>query len=359
MSDLRDLRQREFAEKWLQSRRGIMLISPRMGKTRIAIFALQTYNNNLSVLIVYPDNKIRKSWEDEFLIMGYDNKNITFTTYLSLHKYKDNRYDVVILDEIHLMSENQIVVCQELLKLNHCVMGLTGTLARDTRALLMTSLGLRVIAEYSIEQAIKEGVIADYEISVVTVPLDDKVLTRYGKNFLTEKNRFKRLTWVIDDAQKLGRDTKFLRFTRMRLIQSSIAKINKTRELIDEYKNERLLVFTGLTKVADSLQIPSYHSGSSDKSVFKDFVEGRIQYLAVCKIGNTGVTYTPLNRVIINYTDSNPQNLTQKINRCLSMEYDNPEKKGLIIIISSNEETELSWIRKGLSFFSKEKIKYL
>ena len=145
----------------------------------------------------------------------------------------------------------------------------------------------------------------------------------------------------------------------MRLIQSSIAKINKTRQLIDEYKNERLLIFCGLTKVADSLQIPSYHSGSTDKSVFKDFVEGCIQYLAVCKIGNTGVTYTPLNRVIINYTDSNPQNLTQKINRCLSMEYDNPEKKGLITIISSNEETELSWIRKGLSFFSKEKIKYL
>ena len=98
MSNLRDLRQREFAEKWLQSRRGIMLISPRMGKTRIAIFALQTYNNNLSVLIVYPDNKIRKSWEDEFLIMNYNTSKVTYTTHLSLHKYKEIKYDIIILD---------------------------------------------------------------------------------------------------------------------------------------------------------------------------------------------------------------------------------------------------------------------
>jgi hypothetical protein len=133
----------------------------------------------------------------------------------------------------------------------------------------------------------------------------------------------------------------------------------KTKDLLFDYQKERVLVFCGIIKMADSLGIPSYHSKSSEKNIFKDFVEGRIPQLAVVKIGNTGITYVPLNRVIINYTDSNPQNLTQKLNRCMSMEYDNPDKKALITIVSTNEDVELHWIKKGLAFFDKSKIKYL
>jgi hypothetical protein len=80
--------------------------------------------------------------------------------------------------------------------------------------------------------------------------------------------------------------------------------------------------------------------------------------MAVVKIGNTGVTYKPLNRVIINYFDSNAENLAQKINRCMAMEYDTPDKKAHIYIISSNEEVELKWLKKALEFFDKSKINY-
>ena len=77
------------------------------------------------------------------------------------------------------------------------------------------------------------------------------------------------------------------------------------------------------------------------------------------KIGNTGVTYKPLNKVIINYFDSNAENLAQKINRCMAMEYNNPDKKAYIYIISSNEEVELKWLSRALEFFDKNKIKYI
>jgi superfamily II DNA or RNA helicase len=357
--NLREQLQREFANTWLNEGPGILLLAPRFGKTRVAIMALQTYECNCSILIAYPDNKIRKSWEKEFEIMGYNDSNVTYTTHLSLHKYQNQRFDVVILDEIHLLSEAQLVAAYELLKINRVVMGLTGTLAKDTALIIRRTLGLRVIVEYPIEQAIKDGVIADYEISVVTVPLDNKILQHFGKQFLTEKSRFNRLSYVIEDLQENGKDTKFMRFTRMRVFQSSVSKIAKTKELLEEYKDERVLVFCGQIKAAESLGIPCYHSKSSEKKIFEDFSNGIGNQLAVVKIGNTGITYKPLNRVIINYTDSNPENLTQKINRCMSMEYDNPEKKALITIVSTNEDVELNWIKRGLSFFSPEKIKYI
>jgi hypothetical protein len=77
------------------------------------------------------------------------------------------------------------------------------------------------------------------------------------------------------------------------------------------------------------------------------------------KIGNTGVTYKPLNHVIINYFDSNAENLAQKINRCMGMEYNNPDKKAHIYIISTDEIVELNWLNKALEFFDRTKIKYI
>jgi hypothetical protein len=145
----------------------------------------------------------------------------------------------------------------------------------------------------------------------------------------------------------------------MRIIQSSLAKRNATKRLLATHKDERVLVFCGTTAIADDLGIPSYHSKSSEKKLFEDFAEGEGKHLAVVKIGNTGVTYKPLDKVIINYFDSNAENLAQKINRCMAMEYNTPDKKAHIYIISSDESVEQKWLNKALEFFDKNKIKYV
>jgi len=144
----------------------------------------------------------------------------------------------------------------------------------------------------------------------------------------------------------------------MRLVQKSYSKLLKTKEILRKYSDERILVFCGLVEVAESLGIPAYHGGVKDKQVFQDFVDGKTKQLAVVKIGNSGVTYAKLSRVIINYFDSNAENLSQKIHRAMSLEFDNPEKLAKIVILSSMEEVELSWLRKALEFFDPNKIRY-
>ena len=265
---------------------------------------------------------------------------------------------MVIIDEIHLLSAAQIIECKKLFEENKQVIGLTGTLNKWSEKTLKNSLDLRVIAKYPISQAIEEGVISDYQITIVKVPLDDKILNKYGVNKRTEANQFKRYAYVIDKLEEDGGNTKFLRLARMRILQNSVAKLNKTKQLLQKFKNERVLVFCGITKIADSLGIPSHHSKSKNKEQFIDFAEGRGNHMAVVKIGNTGVTYKPLNRVIVNYFDSNGENLAQKINRCMSFEYDNPDKKAQIYIICSDTTVEGKWLKKALEFFDKEKIRY-
>ena len=190
------------------------------------------------------------------------------------------------------------------------------------------------------------------------MPLDNSVLQDYKGKKKTEKKHYDGLSWVINKMQYSGGDTMFLRLARMRVIQSSLAKLNATKALLKNHKNERVLVFCGTTKIADRLGIPSYHSKSTKKEVFENFTGGEGNHLAVVKIGNTGVTYKPLNKIIINYFDSNGENLAQKINRCMAMEYDNPDKKAQIYIITTDEIVELKWLSKALEFFDKDKIKY-
>ena len=357
---IRDKRQKEFADVWLKKKHGILNLCPRFGKIRTSINILEHFKPKLkSVLIAYPDNKIKESWQADFADRGYLDANVTYTTHLSLKKYSDKKFDLVIIDEIHLLSENQIEVCKDLFDNNKQILGLTGTLASDTERTLEEELDIHVIATYPIEKAIEEGVIVDYEIHVIRVPLDNTVYNDYKGKLKTEKKHYDGISWVINKLQNSGADTMFMRLARMRLIQSSLAKTNATKKLLAAHKNERVLVFCGTTAVADNLGIPSYHNKSKEKEIFEDFARGKGNHLAVVKIGNSGVTYTPLHKVIINYFDSNAENLAQKINRAMGMEYNTPDKKAHIYIVSTNEPIELKWLQKALEFFDKNKIKYI
>jgi superfamily II DNA or RNA helicase len=354
---LRDKRQQEFADIFLNHGEfGILNLCPRFGKIYTSINILKKLDKNIKVLIAYPDLKIKAAWEADFETRGYNNPNVTYTTHLSIKKHTEEKYDLVILDEIHLLSEAQIEAVKELTCVS--VLGLTGTLSSSTETTLREELKLCVLAEYTIDQAIKEGVIVDYQITVVHVPLDNSVKVDYKGKMKTEKTQFDAYGWVINKMMATGKDTMFLRLARMRIIQNSLAKLNKTKELLAKHADERILVFCGITKIADKLGIPSYHSKSTEKEIFTDFAEGKGNHLAVVKIGNTGVTYKPLNRVIINYFDSNGENLAQKINRCMAMEYNNPDKKAQIYIVCSTEEVELKWLNKALEFFDQDKIKH-
>ena len=355
---LRDKRQQEFAQIFLDHGEfGILNLCPRFGKIFTSINILEKLDKDINILIAYPDLKIKAAWEEDFKKRKYKNQNITYTTHLSLKKHTAGFYDLVILDEIHLLSEAQIEAVKELQCVS--VLGLTGTLSSWTEKTLNSELQLSVLARYPIEQAIEEGVITDYEITVVSTALDNTRLNDYKGKHRTEKKQFDSYGWVIDQLERQNKPTMFLRLARMRIIQNSIAKMELTRRLLAKHKDERVLVFCGLTKIADDLGIPVYHSKAGEKDTFEAFANGEGNHLAVVKIGNTGVTYKPLNRVIINYFDSNGENLAQKINRCMAMEYNTPDKKAHIYIVSSTEEVEKKWLKSALEFFDKDKIKYI
>lgn len=359
--NIRDKRQEEFANCYIKSNgKGILYLAPRFGKCRVSIiiFKKAFIKKYPTVLIAYPDNKIKESWEAEFKEMNYINPNITYTTHLSLKKHIGIVYDIVVIDEIHLLSEAQIGVGKRIIDENENVLALTGTMNEWTEKQLTRRLHLPVIARYPIEQAIEEGVIVDYQITVKIIPLDNRVAQTFGKKIRTEKAQFRAYSYIIDKLEEEEKDTFHLRLARMRVIQNSLAKLNATKTLLQQFKDKRVLIFCGVTKIADGLGCLVHHSKSDNSEEFEKFASGEGNHCAVVKIGNTGVTYKPLNIVIINYFSSSEEDLVQKIMRCMGLEYDSEQKKANIYIISTNEEVELKWLKRALSSLDSSKIKW-
>jgi len=352
---MRIVRQKEAEDSWLQSQRNsIIYASPRMGKTKIGIEIIKNTGFK-KVLIAYPNLPIKDSWiSDIQKFEPFMGSTMEFSTFLSLNKALDKRWDLIVLDEVHMLSEAQIRVIRDYKALfpGTQFLGLTGTLAESTKSTLYGELDMDICYTYPIEQAVKEGVISDYLIEIHLVKLDDKLLKPYTqkKVMRTEKQHFDHLGRTIDWMESSDKNTFFKRLERMRLIQNSVAKLNKTKDLL----HGRNLVFCGTTAVADQLGCAVYHNKSNEKQIFEDFCNGKIDQMAVCKMLNMGVTINNLNRVILNYTDSNEENLIQKICRCLN--YDYKDKTAKITLVSSTEEVELKWIKRAISSLDQNKI---
>jgi len=344
---------------------GIFHVAPRVGKIKITLNCLNTKDD---VIIAYPEVNIKKSWQDDIKKWKFKSKKIKYSTYMSFKKI-DNPCDVLILDEIHLMSEAQMdSVAKYIKKFNiQKVLGLSGTLSDRTQEDLLKRLKLKVLVEYSISEAIKDGIVTDYKIDVHYTPLstvkDIKIEWTGGTFMTSEKGSFDSLSKKIDSISNYNdfrarKQLKFNRLMRMGLIKKSRAKIQLTKDLIAVYGKKRILVFCGLTEIADSLGITSYHSKNESDTVRNEFMSGQIDKLAIVNKLNTGVTFPKLNLAIINFFDSNSENMAQKISRVTCMEYDNPDKIAHIVIVCSTEEIEKKWLNMSLAFFDQSKINH-
>lgn len=353
----RDEIQDEIVRKTLDfNGNGILFVTMRTGKTAISIKILKKYSNP-KTLVIYPENRIKDSWVTDFEKFNYTNANLVFSSTRSLKKVEDEHFDLIFADEIWKYSERQL---ESLKKLQETqlqtsrgrIISLTGTLSKDTRNELKKALGWDIIAEYSTEDAIKDGIISDFQINIHTVPLDNQILIKYSKGFKTEKKQFDAISWVIDKQEEQGKDTFFLRLNRMRLLQNSVSKLNKTRELLKLYKDEKVLVFCGTQRLADSLGIPVHHSKSKDN--ITEFKEGN-GHLAVIKIGAMGATYKNLNRVILQSFSSSGEDFQQKMARAMNLDYGQIAN---IDVIITNQPVEKKWLLSALQGINKNKIKW-
>lgn len=358
--DIREQRQQEAVQAFLNSdKRTIINACPRFGKIKVAMEIMERMGVN-HVWILAPRNDIFKGWNDDFEKFGYRPTIVGETTFTSIKKIETKlRPELIIIDEPHEMSVNQqVTLAEKLGNISYPILGLTGTLTNKTKNELYDNLTLDTCYTYSIQQGVEEGILVDYQMFIHRVKLDNGAKLWGAKKKYTEKKWFDLADYLKGESD--SPKTKHMMNLRMiNLIQNSVAKADKTRDLIKKFKDERVLVFCGVTEIADNLGIPVYHSKAREKEIFLDFCSGKGMYLATIKMMQAGITVSPINKGIVNYMSGNPEDSAQKICRFLGLEYGNPDKKAEIHIVSTDESFELSRLKTGLTFFDQSKITYL
>ena len=341
-------------------------VSPRVGKTKIAIdYCNKSKQKN--ILLVYPENTLKSVWESETKKWNLSAK-VTYINKVSLPKVKSfDNFDLIIVDEIHTLSPNNIKL---LSKVTPHILGLSGSLSDDTLTTLRYDLNLETAFAYSIEQAINDGIISDYEINIHYTDLNttDKYIDAGGKvkKFkTTEAEQYKYLTRSFAKFKEKELYEPFPSNIKAKNIKMAIArqrkqllatcktKINKAKELISE--EERCIVFTAYTETADKLTKFSYHSKSKGDEL-DQFQAKRINKLSVINMANAGVTFVDLKTAIFHHTTTNPETAIQKALRTMNLD-PKTNKKAVIHMVVVRDTVDENWVLSSIKMFNPNKIK--
>ena len=359
--DKREVIQEEILNSLPPIAHGLLKLSPRVGKTNLTIKILNKEQCQ-SILWITPNTKLRDiEIPEEFRKRNSLSllSKIKIICWASLEEEKGT-YDKVVLDEYQFITEKNAKPLLDGSINYNSIIGLSGTHPRHREKLdILRSLHLFTLSEMSIDEAVDEEVIADYDILTIGFYLDnkDKYIAAGNKNnpfFQTEAARYNYLTKRINDKKSNGfAIPKQYIFDRLRFIYTLKSKEDITRRLLSQLKG-RTLIFTGGIEQAERICENTYHSKTDDKKL-KLFLQRGIDILACVNAGGIGFTFEGVDNFIITQVNSDAKgDTTQKICRALVLQ---ENYKAKIIILYAKNTVDEEWKNKALQRFNPNNIK--
>lgn len=340
---------------------GIVFVSPRVGKTRIGLKAINTRKKDITVVVTAPKVAIFDSWKEEIKKIGLaENINLSYSWIHNLHKI-DFVPDLIIVDECHECNPKVLKELRKRQKEGSRILGMSGTLEPYDEFNLKNILNLDVIYKYTFEEAIGDGIISDYRIVCIPCELDNTTAdvlsgTKENPFYQTERQAYNYWDerYKKDKSLQKFKNLKFLIGKRMEIIYNSKNKIKKTQELLDSM--DRCLVFTGRQNIADQLGEASFHSKGNKENLIK-FQNEEVNKLAVVEMVSMGITIPNLKKIVFNQLKSVESRAIQSALRACNIDKD--KRTAEIIITYVKDSQDEIWLKSALKGFNKNKITYL
>lgn len=341
---------------------GRIIAAPRTGKTSIAIELIKK-NKPKSILWVTPSaDLVQTGVIKEFIRCKAKTytKRLTTVTYTSLNTIK-GFYECIILDEEQFVTRNNVQnLIDNSLKYDY-IITLTGTKAKTfEKNEIYDLLNLKILYELDLNSAVDMGVLSNYVIKVVKIPLSDQLLVESGndkKRFLqTEKKRYEYLDRSVENSRNDFFDNrKFKILNRMRAIYDSPSK-NKVLKYLSRNLSGRKMYFCSSIKQAEEICKYTYHSKTNNENLLK-FINGDIDEISMVNAGTVGFTYKEVDNLIISQVNSdNTGTTTQKICRALLKQHN--YDACIWILCLENTQDEL-WVESTLKNFDSNRIEIL
>lgn len=372
--------------------KGTIVAATGVGKSKIAIYRVkkiieETYEPpplKPSILLVTPTEKLRdENWPEEFLKWNVTQKGMnTFIKricYASLKNERGNQYRLVILDEIHWLTERNSEGFRDAKSLvkfmsdNMCqeVMGLTATEPDPERDAMKSQIFEQIAPvcfRYTLDQAVDDGLLPEYKVKVIQIPLDRilKVIpagTKANPFKNTELAAYEYLNKMAMKAQIAKRKNPNSKWAesiygqRRRFIANLPSKARVAKVLISrlQKENKRFIVFCGGIEISRELCGENvYNSSPEDKprDMLTAFKNKTISYLGVVDAVNEGHNIPDIDEGIIHLLSSNPRHVIQRLGRILRGE--NPV---MYILVAQGTKDE-DWCKEATADLDRKRIVY-
>lgn len=391
---VKDQRQTEALQAWAAAGyRGTIEGATGFGKTLVGLRATLLYKPGSRILISVPTTKLRDiDWPEEArkwnIPLLLNEGRCRLVCHASMPTIKGEKFDLVILDEGHHLTYNK----SEFFDNNEVrdILCLTATYPtlEDYKFQLLNDLAPSVF-EYTLDQAVKDGTVADYEVVVVVCPLNDTV--KYietgpkAKRFtVTEKGRYDALTSIIKRmaiAKQEGAVKKFVGDRTRLLYNLKYTKTLPAKKILQYMQDLRVLAVCGsIAQAEDLLGDKVYHSKlkpvyleeeytvgkrnpvTKTRKVkekeadwaYKAFLDGEINQLAAVKALDEGVNIPMLHAVLMVQATSEHRRMIQRLGRVLRVREGH---KGLAIILCADCKVDREWVTTAIDNAGLNKAK--
>ena len=371
VNTVRGIVQEEAKQAVIKNNGGMIAMATGSGKSRVAVELAKhyctPYVDELALLV--PTEKLRdENWLEEFQkweapMLWTDTHRLC---YASASKVINQFFELAILDEGHNITE----LSSEFFlnnKVERTVL-LTATPPSDpVKKEILKSLGINLVYEVTLDQAVRLGFVAPYKITVVSVALDNVTKNIPGgtklKPFMTTESasyayHCKAIQQAMFDKTPSGRKRhQFAILRRMQFIYKIPSKTEVIKFLLEKVipQDDRSLIFCGSIEQAEAVCPNRYHSKSGDKA-YNAFKAEEINRLSCVKAINEGHNFPGVDSGIVGQLNSKEKDLVQRIGRLIR--YRPGHEAHLYIVVSESTQDE-KWLENAVENLDQSKIEYV
>jgi len=287
------------------------------------------------VYIVLKESNHKDNWIAEFKKWGYEEAldKVEFFCYASLKNYRNTRVGMIILDEVHALSE----VREDHLGTIECdkLISLSATVQQTVKARLKAYKPGFYEWHISLNDAISQGLLPEPDMHTLRIPLDDEkqeFLYKANKKdegeLLTAKKYYQRLTnaaqYWDEQYMKQGKTWQYTKSMMLSLDRKRFLANLKTdwiARLLNYLEDKRLICFTG--SIAQCNLLGGKEAVNSDvdsidrRHLIASFNEREIDKLFAVGMLREGMNLEAIDAAIIGQLDRKPGSGEQMSGRAM------------------------------------------
>lgn len=366
---------------------GLVVMATGSGKSKIGIDRaneVRKYTTfGAKILLVVPTEVLRDiTWKAEFERWSVMNlwQFITPICYKSLHTLTNTTWDLIILDECHHITDtNSQFFWDTSGNVWENIIGLTATEPRHLyKSNILKSIGLHLVYELTLDEAVERGIVAPYEITMVGVNLDDT--DKYIRAGSKEKGYFyntEKRAYEYRERLFLSAPGRLNIVARMKLLYGIKSKTEAAIKILEylipeemrtmifcatkEQANEvcRFRYYSKPTKPKIKSKIAAYEQLMNEyqgKVSYELFVQLLINRISCCQALNEGINIPDLDCGLILQINSSDLEMVQRLGRHIRYR---PGHKGKIIGLYVRNTVDEVWARDAVKKLDKNNIRWI